>query len=137
MCHCDPSKRTPWCPECCEHEATHFLEEEWPTGEAIEVCDLCGMSRAHSEDAGLISGWVVVEDLEADRRELALELANPLPSTISYVCACDHVMIVSVEKVDQKRDEIRACDKCGADVAWDEFTVSGPDTAPWWPGCAT
>ena len=36
-------------------------------------------------------------------------------------------MVVSVESVDQKRDEFCMCDVCGEDVAWDEFTVDGPD----------
>lgn len=46
-----------------------------------------------------------------------------MASTISYVCDCGHVMIVSVEKIDQKRDETKVCDECGEEVPWDEVTV--------------
>lgn len=58
-------------------------------------------------------------------------MGKALPSTIVYVCACRHVMIVSVEKVNQKRDETRPCDECGEQVPWDEFTVDGEGDPPW------
>ena len=126
MCRCQPQMRTPWCPNCCEHDgSTHCLDKPWPTGEAIEVCELCGMSRAHWEEG--VSEWCEV-DLVEGRRELEEAIAAPsLGSVITYACDCGHVMLVSVAKVDQKRDETRTCDECGSDAAWDEFTVDGPD----------
>ena len=132
MCRCRPYVLTPWCPECCEHEATHFLEKPWPTGEGIEVCELCLMSRQHyGEDLGT-SEWVMVEDLDEARRQLEEAIAGPpRPSLIRYECDCGHVMLVSVPKIDQDRDETRPCDKCGAEVAWDEFTVDGRGDTTW------
>ncbi len=54
-----------------------------------------------------------------------------LPSTITYVCVCGHVMIVSVKKVNQECDETKTCDECGEQVPWDEFTVDGEGDPPW------
>lgn len=51
----------------CLHQDTYELPEPWPTGESIEVCNCCGMSRAHWEQGE--SGWVQV-DLVAAREEI-------------------------------------------------------------------
>ena len=56
--------------KCC-HKNTYMLPDPWPTGEDIEVCNCCGLSRAHWEQGE--SSWVVV-DLVADRKQLQLSL---------------------------------------------------------------
>ena len=47
----------------CEHKSTYELPEPWPTGESIEVCNCCGMSRAHWEQGE--SPWMDVDLFEA------------------------------------------------------------------------
>ncbi len=59
---------------CCAHPDTYLLEEPWPTGEDIEVCKLCGMSRAHWEQGE--SPWTLI-DIDDTRRELEKALAIP------------------------------------------------------------
>lgn len=51
--------------KCC-HTDTYELPEPWPTGESIEVCNCCGMSRACWEQGE--SDWVQV-DLVLARRQ--------------------------------------------------------------------
>lgn len=47
-----------------------------------------------------------------------------MSSEILYTCDnCGHQMVISVDKVDQERDEYHLCDECGTPVAWAEFTV--------------
>ena len=52
----------------CLHKNTRYLEEEWPTGETIEVCSDCGMSRAHWEQGE--SNWIMVENIPLARKQL-------------------------------------------------------------------
>ena len=58
--------------KCC-HSDTYFLPELWPTGEDIEVCNCCGLSRSHWEQGE--SCWVDV-DLVKGRRDLELAMAT-------------------------------------------------------------
>ncbi|MCK5132073.1 MAG: hypothetical protein KAR40_07985 [Candidatus Sabulitectum sp.] len=56
----------------CDHPDTHNLPEPWPTGESIEVCNCCGMSRAHHEWHQ--SPWIEVDLYESrDRMELMMQ----------------------------------------------------------------
>lgn len=50
-----------------------------------------------------------------------------MSSVIAYVCECGHRTVVSVERVDQERDEYTTCGRCNAEVPWDEFTVGGDE----------
>ena len=61
------------CDECrkaekCKHQSTHYLDEPWPDGGAIELCDDCGMSRHHWEQGE--SGWVMIRDLDEARKQV-------------------------------------------------------------------
>lgn len=49
--------------DACCHNDTYELPELWPTGESIEVCNCCGMSRAHWEQGE--SSWYQVDLIEA------------------------------------------------------------------------
>jgi hypothetical protein len=51
----------------CNHADTYLLPKPWPTGDTIEVCNCCGMSRAHWEQGS--SPWIQV-DLPRRRREI-------------------------------------------------------------------
>lgn len=55
--------------ESCKHTRTQLDPLRWPTGEDLEVCQDCGMSRTHWEQGK--SGWVFIKDIAAER--LALE----------------------------------------------------------------
>lgn len=61
LMECEPK------PEKCNHGNTRFAPEPWPTGEAIEICKNCGMSRSHWEQG--VSDWLMV-DIENARVEL-------------------------------------------------------------------
>lgn len=50
----------------CNHLNTYMLPDPWPTGESIEVCNCCGMSRAHSEWDE--SPWYQIPLVEARKR---------------------------------------------------------------------
>lgn len=52
----------------CKHESTRFDPKAWPTGESLEICNDCGMSRTHWEQGE--SPWMMVEDIEAARAEI-------------------------------------------------------------------
>lgn len=60
-------------------------------------------------------------------------MGKALPNIITYVCACGHVMLVSVEKVNQERDEYHKCEECGEPAPWDECTINGEGDPPWTP----
>jgi hypothetical protein len=50
----------------CLHQKKHY--EDWPDGSAIEICDICGMSRNIWEQGE--SNWIMVEDIPAVRKEI-------------------------------------------------------------------
>lgn len=56
----------------CQHKHTHFDPAGWPTGEDLEVCDDCGMSRTHWEQGE--SPWTMVDDIEDERRRFEGEM---------------------------------------------------------------
>ncbi len=51
----------------CSHSNTYFSRDGWPTGEAIEVCKDCGLSRSHWEQGE--SSWQDV-DIKVERKEI-------------------------------------------------------------------
>lgn len=58
----------------CLHEKTYWLKEPWPTGEAVEVCSNCSMSRAHWEWGE--SDWTMIKDLEVTSKSLQRQIDN-------------------------------------------------------------
>lgn len=52
----------------CRHYGATFDPLGWPTGESLEVCNSCGMTRTHGEQGA--SDWVWVVDLNAARLEI-------------------------------------------------------------------
>ena len=50
----------------CSHSKNHY--EDWPDGGVIEICDLCAMSRYHSEQD--TTGWIMVENIPEARKEI-------------------------------------------------------------------
>jgi len=52
----------------CEHKDTRFDPKGWPTGEDLEICNVCGMSRTHWEQGE--SSWEMVDDIDAARAEI-------------------------------------------------------------------
>ncbi len=70
---------------CC-HSDTYELPAPWPTGESIEVCNCCGMSRAHCEwDETL---WHHVDIFEA-RAQLDRLVKNAV-RRVECVKICKH-----------------------------------------------
>lgn len=50
----------------CNHADTYLLPDPWPSGDPIEVCNCCGMSRAYFGYG--VSPWLRV-DLYRSRKE--------------------------------------------------------------------
>lgn len=93
----------------CEHKDTSFHDNPWPTGEVIEECGHCGMSRLHCEMGA--SGWTMVADIDAERtwmeRSLARNhiLANKCP--VCPACGSDEcddwtLFLTLVKEMDEK-----------------------------------
>lgn len=61
----------------CIHDKTHY--ESWPDGGEIEVCDICKMSRHHTEVD--TTEWVMIEDINGCRRELQEAIDKMGPPT--------------------------------------------------------
>lgn len=59
--------------EQCKHEHTRIDPRPWPTGEDLEICLYCGMSRTHWEQGA--SEWQMV-DVEQVRLELETEMLD-------------------------------------------------------------
>ena len=62
----------------CNHKNTYFDSKQWPTGEAIEICEDCEMSRAHWEQG--TSNWYLI-DVENERIKLQESIQNYKPHT--------------------------------------------------------
>lgn len=58
----------------CDHKTTYFYDKEWPTGEAIEICSTCDMSRSHWEQGE--SNWLYIKDIDKAHKELVELLVN-------------------------------------------------------------
>lgn len=54
----------------CLHIDTHH--ESWPDGGGIEVCNVCGMSRHHTEFT--TSPWIMIENITDERDDMQAEM---------------------------------------------------------------
>lgn len=60
--------------QICTHPRTSFDPLGWPTGEDLEVCDVCGKSRTHWEQGQ--SEWCDIGNIAEERRKLQKVLDN-------------------------------------------------------------
>lgn len=67
--------------QICTHPRTSFDPLGWPTGEDLEVCEICGKSRTHWEQGE--SEWCDIGNIAQARRELeaVLENLSDIPKT--------------------------------------------------------